>query len=353
MVRVRSQSPRRARDLGIAPGRLAPGALNAITDVTGVRVGHATVIDGDDVRAGVTAVVPTALGPDRRTLPAAIAVGNGYGKLVGMTQVDELGVIETPILLTSTLSTYRVADALLGWVLSRPGNEDLTSVNVVVGETNDGYLSDIRRRAVTEVHVDEALAAASSGRPDEGCVGAGTGTMALGYKAGIGTSSRTVRVGDADVTLGALVQSNFGGRLTVLGVPASPEHLVGPSAESVDPPGGSCMIVLATDAGMDARRLGRLARRGIYALARVGSDYSHGSGDYAMAFSTTEPDAPVADADLDPLFSAAMESVEEAVLNSLLTATTTVGFRGRRAEALPHEALLRRLAAAGVVERRP
>src|SRR5262245_37698555 len=351
MVRVRSQSPRRARDLGIAPGHLAPGTLNAITDVTGARAGHSTLIDGDDVRTGVTAVVPTALGPYRRTLPAAIAVGNGHGKLVGKTQIDELGVLETPILLTSTLSTYQVADALLGWVLTRPGNEDLTSVNVVVGETNDGYLSDIRRRAVTEVHVDEALAAASSGRPDEGCVGAGTGTMALGYKAGIGTSSRTVRVGDADVTLGALVQSNFGGRLTVLGVPASPEHLLGPSVESVDPPGGSCMIVLATDAGLDARQLGRLARRGIYALARVGSDYAHGSGDYAIAFSTAEPDAPVADADLDPLFSAAMESVEEAVLNSLLMATTTVGFRGRRAEALPHEALLRRLAAAGVVER--
>src|SRR5262245_30556317 len=210
MVRVRSQSPRRARDLGIAPGRLAPGPLNAITDVTGVRVGHSTMIDGDDVRTGVTAVVPTALGPDRRTLSAAIAVGNGYGKLVGMTQVDELGVIETPILLTSTLSTYRVADALLDYVLSQPGNEDLTSVNIVVGETNDGYLSDIRRRVVTAKHVREALAAASSGPLDEGCVGAGTGTMALGYKAGIGSASRRVPVGGVDATLGALVQSNFG-----------------------------------------------------------------------------------------------------------------------------------------------
>ena len=353
MVRVRSQSPRRARDLGIAPGQLAPGTLNAITDVWGVRVGHSTVIDGEDVRTGVTAVVPTALGPDRRTLPAAIAVGNGYGKLVGATQVDELGVLETPILLTSTLSTYRVADALLDYVLTRPGNEDLTSVNVVVGETNDGYLSDIRRRAVTETHVAEGLAAASTERPDEGCVGAGTGTMALGYKGGIGTSSRTARVGDADATLGALVQSNFGGRLSVLGVAASPEHLLEPSAGTADPPGGSCMIVLATDAVLDARQLGRLARRGIYALARVGSDYSHGSGDYAIAFSTAGRAMPIADADLSPLFSAALESVEEAVLNSLLTATTTVGFRGRRAEALPHDALLRRLAAAGVVERRP
>ena len=353
-----SQPPRRARDLGIGPGQLPTGPVNALTDVTGVRVGHATVIEGDDIRTGVTAIVPTALGPDRRTLPAAIDVGNGYGKLVGATQVDELGEVETPVLLTSTLSTYRVADALLDYVLSRPGNEELTSVNVVVGETNDGYLSDIRRRAVTEEHVRAALAAAStgawSGRPDEGCVGAGTGTMALGYKGGIGTSSRRVRIGGSDVTLGALVQSNFGGRLTVLGVPASPHLLLGPSTDSFEPPGNSCMIVLATDAAIDARQLGRLARRGVFALARVGSNYSHGSGDYAIAFSTAAEARPIKDADLSPLLSAALECVEEAVLNSLLMATTTVGFRGHRAEALPHEALVDRLAAAGVLqEQRP
>ncbi|HEU0285790.1 MAG TPA: P1 family peptidase, partial [Nocardioidaceae bacterium] len=267
-----SQPPRRARDLGIGPGQLPTGPFNALTDVAGVRVGHATVIEGDDIRTGVTAIVPTAIGPDRRTLPAAIDVGNGYGKLVGATQVDELGEVETPILLTSTLSTYRVADALLDYVLSRPGNEELTSVNVVVGETNDGHLSDIRRRAVTGEHVRMALAAASSvassGRADEGCVGAGTGTMALGYKGGIGTSSRRVRIGGIDVTLGALVQSNFGGRLTVLGVPASPHLLLGPSTDSFEPPGNSCMIVLATDAAIDARQLGRLARRGVFGLAR-------------------------------------------------------------------------------------
>jgi D-aminopeptidase len=349
MVRVRSQPPRRARGLGITPGQLAPGTLNAITDVPGVRVGHATVIEGDDIRTGVTAIVPDALGPQRRTLPAAIAVANGYGKLVGATQVDELGVVETPILLTSTLSVHRVADALLGYVLTRPGNEDLTSVNVVVGETNDGYLSDIRRRAVTESHVLDALDCATSERPAEGGVGAGTGTMALGYKSGIGTASRTIRAGDGDVTLGALVQSNFAGRLTVLGVPASPADLLGSNAPAVDPAGDSCLIVLATDAALDARQLARLARRGGFALARVGSAYTHGSGDYAIAFSTAaERAAPVADADLSPLFAAALESVEEAVLNSLLMATTTVGFRGRRAEALPHEALLSRLAVAGV-----
>ena len=336
------------------PGQLPPGPLNALTDVAGVRVGHATVIEGDDIRTGVTAIVPTALGPDRRTLPAAIDVGNGYGKLVGSTQVDELGVVETPILLTSTLSTYRVADALLDYVLSQPGNEELTSVNIVVGETNDGYLSDIRRRAVTAEHVCEALAAASSGPVDEGCVGGGTGTMALGYKAGIGTASRRARVGRIDATLGALVQSNFGGRLTVLGVPASSDLLLEPTADPVEPPGNSCMIVLATDAALDARQLGRLARRGVFALARVGSDYPHGSGDYTIAFSTATEPAPVADAALSPLFSAALECVEEALLNSLLTATTTVGFRARRAEALPHQALVERLAAAGVlVEPRP
>ncbi|HKE71153.1 MAG TPA: P1 family peptidase [Nocardioidaceae bacterium] len=348
-----AQPPRRARDLGIVPGQLPPGPFNALTDVAGVRVGHATVTEGDDIRTGVTAIVPTALGPDRRTLPAAIDVGNGYGKLVGSTQVDELGVIETPILLTSTLSTYRVADALLDYVLSQPGNEGLTSVNIVVGETNDGYLSDIRRRVVTAEHVREALAAASSGPLDEGCVGAGTGTMALGYKAGIGSASRRVPVGGVDATLGALVQSNFGGRLTVLGVPASPDLLLEPTAEAVAPPGNSCMIVLATDAALDARQLGRLARRGVVALARVGSDYSHGSGDYAIAFSTAAELGPVADADLSPMFSAALECVEEAVLNSLLMATTTVGFRGRRAEALPHRALVERLAAAGVLTERP
>jgi D-aminopeptidase len=342
--------PRRARELGIAPGELAPGRGNAITDVPGVRVGHATVVEGDDIRTGVTAIVPTALGADRRTLPAAISVGNGYGKLVGATQVAELGVIETPVALTATLSAHRVADALLGWMLERPGYEETTSINVVVGETNDGFLSDIRRRPITDDHVREALRTASADRPDEGCVGAGTGTVALGYKAGIGTASRHVEVAGSPCTLGVLVQSNFAGRLTVLGVDASPDVLVGPDAGSPTPPGNSCMLVVATDAAVDARQLGRLAKRAGFGLARVGSHFTHGSGDYAIAFSTASPTgAPVPDASLNGLFLAALESVEEAVLNSLLTATTTSGYRSRRAIAVPREALLDRLADAGAL----
>jgi D-aminopeptidase len=343
------QRPRRARELGIAPGDLPPGDRNAITDVDGVRVGHATVVEGDDLRTGVTAIVPEALGPDRRTLPAAVSVGNGHGKLVGATQIAELGVIETPILLTSTLSTFRVADALVGWLLELPGYDDVTSINPVVGETNDGYLSDIRRRPITADHVRQALGAASTGLPAEGCVGAGTGTAALGYKAGIGTASRRVEVGGEPRTLGAVVQSNFAGRLTVLGVDASPERLLRPSPEPLDPPGNSCMIVLATDAALDARQLTRLARRGVFGLARVGSHFTQASGDYAVAFGTADPGGVVVDRDLSGLFRAALEAVEEAVLNSLLTATTTVGYRGRRAPAVPHDALLERLATAGVL----
>jgi D-aminopeptidase len=354
------QRPRRARELGIAPGELAPGELNAITDVDGVRVGHATVIEGDDIRTGVTAIVPTALapaalsptaiGPARRSLPAAVSVGNGYGKLIGATQIAEVGAIETPILLTSTLSAFRVADALVGVLLESPGNEKLTTVNPVVGETNDGHLSDIRRRPITEEQVRQALRDASDGRPDEGCIGAGTGTMALGYKAGIGTASRRADVGGTSGRLGALVQSNFAGRLTVLGVDASPSVLLAGPADDAEPPGNSCMIVVATDAAVDARQLGRIARRAIFGLARVGSHFTPGSGDYAIAFSTAPPDPTVADdGDLRQLFLAAMEAVEEAVLNSLLMATTTVGHRGRRAEALPHDLLRRRLIDAGAI----
>jgi D-aminopeptidase len=346
------QSRRRARELGIAPGELAPGDLNAITDVAGVRVGHVTVVSGDDIRTGVTAIVPTHLGPARRSLPAAISVGNGFGKLVGATQISEVGAIETPILLTSTLSVFRVADALVGYLLELPGNEELATVNPVVGETNDGYLSDIRRRPISEGHVRQALRDASDDRPDEGCVGAGTGTIALGYKAGIGTSSRRVDIGGSPATLGALVQSNLSGRLTVLGVDASPATLLGDRVDNIEPPGNSCMIVVATDAALDARQLGRLARRAIFGLARVGSHFTPDSGDYAIALSAAPPDATTPhDRDLRQLFVAAMEAVEEAVLNSLLMATTTIGHRGRRAEALPHDVLRARLIDAGTIVR--
>ena len=346
-----TQARRRARELGIEPGDLPPGELNAITDVPGVRVGQRTVVAGDDIRTGVTAVVPPGFGRGRRDWPAAVSVGNGFGKLVGSTQIDELGVIETPILLTSTLSAFRVADALTGYVLDLPGYADVTTLNPVVGETNDGHLSDIRRRAVTAQHVLEALDAAAAGRPEEGCVGAGTGTIALGYKAGIGTSSRLIHVGDRACTLGVLVQANFAGRLSVLGVDASPERLLRTPPAPVDPAGDSCLLVLATDAGLDARQLARLARRAVFGLARVGSHFTQGSGDYAIAFSTGIPESSdrPRDADLDEIFRAALEAVEEAVLNSLFMATTTVGFRGRRAEAIPLAALRDRLAAAGVL----
>ncbi|MER6332484.1 P1 family peptidase [Streptomyces sp. NPDC001034] len=330
----------RARDLGIVIGEFAPGPLDAITDVPGVRVGHATVRRLPDVHSGVTAVVPGAVAP-HAPLPAGVFTGNGYGKLIGTTQLAELGTLETPVLLTSTLSAFRVADALVGWMLERPGCADVRSLNPVVGECNDGFLSDIRARPVREEHVRAALDRASGGPVAEGCVGAGTGTGALGFKAGIGTSSRTTDLGGRRCTAGALVQANFGGTLRVLGRTVTPRSLglagaPGPAAET-----GSCMIVVATDAPLDARQLTRLARRAVFALARTGAAYSHGSGDYALALTTRpEPGAPVADTELSPLFEAVLDAVEEAVLNSLLAATTTTGRGGHTLPALPADRLL-------------
>lgn len=342
---------RRARDLGIVVGALPAGAHDAITDVPGVRVGHATIVDPPRLHTGVTAIVPDALGPGRQALPCGLFVGNGFGKLVGATQVAELGAIETPILLTATLSAFRAADALVTYVLASPGHETTRTLNPVVGETNDGRLSDIRARPVTEAHVLAALDGATSGPVAEGCVGAGTGTVALGFKGGIGTSSRVV----GGWTVGVLVQSNFSGTLTVRGVPVPADGgpgATGPDPSGVasrEPDGNSCMIVVATDAPLDARQLGRVARRAVFAMARVGSDFAGGSGDYALAFSTpgAEPGSHLADGDLDPLFAATMDAAEEALLNSLFTATTTVGHRGT-ATAVPHDLVLRRLRAAGV-----
>ncbi|MFG1694594.1 P1 family peptidase [Nonomuraea sp. NPDC049309] len=330
----------RARELGIVVGGLPTGPLNAITDVEGVLVGHTTIDDGADLHTGVTAIVPEQLFSTWR-LPAAVHVGNGYGKLVGSTQIDELGVLESPIVLTGTLSVYRAADALLSYVMRlRP---DGLSFNCVVGETNDGHLSDIRRRPITERHVLDALDGASGGLPGEGCVGAGTGTTALGFKAGIGTSSRRLEVEGVPVTAGALVQANFGGVLTVQGVPMPAAELVA-GADGAEPPGNSCMIVVATDAPLDARRLGRLARRAIFAMGRVGASYSHGSGDYAIAFSTAPPRLPLLpDEALTPVFAAVMDAVEEALLNALCKATTTRGYRGHVGHAVPYDRLLRRL----------
>jgi D-aminopeptidase len=340
-------------------GPLPTGPHNALTDVPGVRVGHTTIVDAPRLHTGVTAIVPDALGPGRRSLPCGLFVGNGFGKLVGATQVAELGAIETPILLTATLSAFRVADALVTYMLAQPGHEETRTLNPVVGETNDGRLSDIRARPVAEAHVLAALDGATSGPPDEGCVGAGTGTMALGFKGGIGTSSRVVD----GWTVGALVQANFSGTLTVRGVPIPADGAdVAPPSDQ-QPEGNSCMIVVATDAPLDARQLGRVARRAVFAMARVGSDFAGGSGDYALAFST--PGAPpsgsgvaaaggsaagrnLAEGGLDPIFAATMDAVEEALLNALLTATTTVGHRGT-ATAVPHDLVLSRLRAAGVL----
>jgi D-aminopeptidase len=335
--------------MGIVVGGLPTGALNAITDVAGVRVGHTTLIEGSDIRTGVTAIVH-----DRLTgflaLNAGLATGNGFGKIVGTTQVSELGVIETPIVLTATLCTFRAADALVSYMLSLPGNEKLQTVNPVVAETNDGFLSDMRRRPITEAHVLAALRGAAAGPVAEGGVGAGTGTGALGFKAGIGTSSRIAECGPdgTPVTIGVLVQANFGGTLTVLGVPVPP----GPeqAGRPADDPGNSCVIVLATDAPLDSRRLARVAWRSFAGLARAGSDFSGRSGDYALAFSTASPAAgPLPDSALDPLFAAAADATEEAILNSLLAAETTTGFRGRVRAAVPLDRLRRLCAARGVL----
>jgi D-aminopeptidase len=324
----------RARSLGVVVGPLPTGPLNAITDVEGVLVGHTTIDDGAALRTGVTAIVPRPVRP----LPAAVHTGNGYGKLVGSTQVDELGVLESPIVLTGTLSVFRAADAVLTYLMGlHPGG---LSFNPLVGETNDGFLSDIRRRPITERHVLDALEGASGGLPAEGCVGAGTGTTALGFKAGIGTSSRRQVVDGVPVTVGALVQANFGGVLTVRGVPMPVEELV-PGAGRPEPPGNSCMIVVATDAPLDARQLGRLARRAIFAMGRVGASYSHGSGDYAIAFSTASRSPVLPDAALDPVFAAVLDAVEEALLNSLFMATTTTGVHGHTSHAVPYDAVAR------------
>lgn len=368
----------RIREVGLEVGYLPPGPHNAITDVPGVRVGHATVIEGDSIRTGVTAIVPHGGDVFARKVPGAVHVANGFGKLVGTTQIEELGTIETPVLLTNTLATFRVADALIGWTLDHTESSGVGSVNPVVGETNDGFLNAITVPRVGAAEVEAALASASGGPVVEGSVGAGTGTSALGFKGGIGTSSRRVRIGPATYTVGVLVQSNFGGALEIAGVRVGEalgatgwiEQFV-PSEEtsSFDPDrvpdaaGGSIMIVVATDAPIDAFGLRRLASRAPYAIGRVGGPSTHGSGDYVIAFSTAEglrvpyaADSPTLSREvlrggaLSPLFLAAIEATEEAILNSLFRATTVDGRRGTR-EALPVERVVELLEAAGALDR--
>jgi D-aminopeptidase len=352
----------RARDLGIAPGLLLTGPLNAITDVPGVAVGHATLREGDSIRTGVTAILPHRGSLFQERVPAALHVGNGFGKLVGVTQVAELGELETPILLTCTLCVWRAADAMVAYLLSQPGMEEVRSINPVVGETNDGYaLNAIRRRPVGDRHVRAALVGARGGRVAEGSVGAGTGTVAFGWKGGIGTSSRRVMAGDSGWTVGVLVQSNYGGDLHILGVPVG--RALGRDGLSVRGAprgaGGSIMIVIATDAPVSERNLRRLAARAMLAVARTGSVMDNGSGDYAIAFSThpgvrrrwretRRTGTELGNDAMSALFQGVVDATEEAIYNSLFTARTERA-NGNTVEALPTDDVLRILRARGAV----
>ncbi len=377
----------RAREIGLAPGVFTPGPLNAITDVAGVTVGHTTLIEGDTVRSGVTVILPHSGNVFQDKVPGAVFVGNAFGKLAGSTQVDELGTIETPIVLTNTLGIGAAVEGVVRWTLDQQGNTNVRSVNALVGETNDGGLNDIRGLHVRPDHVVAALRAAKSGAVEEGSVGAGTGTQAFGWKGGIGTASRKLAAQYGGYTVGVLVQSNFGGVLSMGGAPIGkllgryayqPRAVAGPpsrplgrfgevapklasgaeraeadgaGASSDDRGDGSCMIVVATDAPLDARDLKRLAARAVFGLARTGSSYSNGSGEFAIAFSTAADgrtrfgsSAPrtttlLPTDGVSPLFQAALESTEEAVYNSLLKATTVTSRFGT-AEALPVDRVL-------------
>lgn len=358
----------RARDLGITIGVLPTGQLNSITDVAGVGVGQTTIIKGDNVRTGVTAILPHNGNLFKEQVPAAVFVGNGFGKLAGSTQVNELGEIETPILLTSTLSVPKAADFLMDYMLGLAGNENVRSINPLVAETNDGGLNDGRGRHITRDDVFNAIKTAVRGLPEEGSVGAGTGTVAFGWKGGIGTSSRKLPASLGGYTLGVLVQSNFGGVLMIDGVPVGEELgryylknatsvgsptlkkgstnpvAIAPGSDLAD---GSIIIVIATDAPLDHRQLMRIASRSMIGLGRTGSSMTNGSGDYAIAFSTANRiDASQSVRDLkvlgndamSPLFQAVIEATEEAIINSLLKAKTVTG-NGRTVEAIPIDKL--------------
>ena len=376
------EKPRpRAREAGVIVGVLQPGALNAITDVGGVAIGHTTLIRGDNVRTGVTAILPHGANLFREKVPGAVFIGNAFGKLAGSTQVNELGEIETPIMLTSTLNVPRVADALIDYMLGLPGNEDVQSINPLVGETNDGYLNDIQGRHVGREEVFAAIKNARGGPVEEGVVGAGTGTVAFGFKGGIGTSSRKLPASLGGYTVGVLVQTNFGGILTINGTPVGRElgryylkeqlsskdfRSKGPTNLSLsNSPDGSVIIVIATDAPIDHRNLQRLAARSMMGLARTGAAGSNGSGDYAIAFSTA-PELRIRTAadnrgsksnvillsndGMSPIFLAVIEATEEAIYNSLFRATTTTG-RGHTVDALPIDRTLEILRRHGSIGR--
>ena len=348
-----TQDRMRARDLGITPGILTPGALNAITDVDGIRVGHRTLSRGSDIRTGVTVILPHDGNLYRERVPAAVYAGNGFGKALGFTQIQELGEIETPIGLTNTLSVHTVANGITDYILNLPGNERVRSVNPVVGETNDGRLNRIRARVVSEDDVKMAIESAAGGFVEEGNVGAGTGTRALGFKGGIGTSSRVLPEEKGGYTIGVLVQSNFGGILQIDGAPVGEE--LGNHYMAQDVPydvDGSIMIILATDAPIESRNLERLAKRAFLGIARTGGFASNGSGDYVIAFSTHPDlrrqvdDEPVTlnpslnNASMTPLFLAAVEATEEAIYNSLFMAETMTGKEGFTQPALPIEEVI-------------
>jgi D-aminopeptidase len=346
---------RRARDYGINPGLFDPGPNNAITDVAGVAVGHFTLIEGNDVRTGATAVLPHGGNIYQKRVPTGLAVGNGHGKFIGATQLQELGELETPILLTNTLAVPRAAEAIIDWTMAQKGNEEIRSINPVVGETNDGLLNNIRHHALTIEHFIQAIATAEAGIPvAEGTIGAGTGTICFGWKGGIGSSSRQLPRELGGSMLGVLVQANYGGYLQISGVPVG--QMLNDERNGTIDHDGSIMIVVATDAPLSDRNLTRLAWRSFAGLARTGSALSNGSGDYAVAFSTAPevrrtakrrsqvsliPELP--NEHTSPLFQAAIEATEEAVYNALFMATTVMGYEGRTVRALPVETVINKI----------
>lgn len=353
---LQSQERPRAREIGIDVGILKPGKWNAITDVQEVKVGHTTLSNSDDIRTGVTAILPHEGNLFQEKVSAAVHVGNGFGKFLGATQIEELGNIETPILLTNTLNVPKVADAVIEYMLQLKGNENVRSINPVVGETNDSYLNNIQARAVSKQDVFHAIQMAKSGSVEEGSVGAGTGTICLGFKGGIGTASRVLPKRKGGYTVGALVQTNYGGILEINGAPVGRELKNYSYANSLHyaDGDGSCMIVIATDAPLSPRNLKRLAKRAYLALAKTGGFSSNGSGDYVIAFSnqlsnriTHNAKTPTRTVELlnndalSPLFLAAVESTQEAVLNSLLRATTVAGRDGHVVQAIPVDKVTR------------
>jgi D-aminopeptidase len=355
-----AQTAPRARDLHIAPGIFTPGPLNAITDVAGLRVGQVTLSTGDKIRTGITAIIPHGGNAYAERVPAAIYVGNGFGKLAGSTQVNELGELETPILLTCTLCVWKAADAMVEWMLAMPGMERVRSLNPVVGETNDGTLNDIRARPITADDVKRALNEATSGPVAEGGVGAGTGTVAFGWKGGIGTSSRVLPASLGGYTIGVLVQSNFGGVLNIMGAPVGKElgQYAFKNETTRERGDGSVIVVVATDAPLSDRNLRRVAARTMMGLGRTGSSASNGSGDYAIAFSTAKEvrrafDAKklstteLANEEMSAMFQAVVEATEESVYNSMIAAKTTTG-NGRTIQALPLDKVKEILARYGI-----